>query len=156
MAENLCGVDSDLNDYFVDKIDELAGLLRQAWCAESAEDPLTWQSGCGSRGQSAVTALLVEDRFAGEILRVRVGGGWHYYNRLDGVEIDLSRNQFSVFAPRGKALVVGRDSLEADGEVARRYAVLACRFNEIIWGECSRGWSGMMPYYAAGMSGNAR
>jgi hypothetical protein len=48
-----------------------------------------------------VTALVVHDLFGGELLEAEVHfrdgsrQGFHYWNRLDGVEVDLTREQFS-------------------------------------------------------------
>ncbi|HEY6472852.1 MAG TPA: hypothetical protein VIY26_08175 [Acidimicrobiales bacterium] len=49
-----------------------------------------------------MTALVGNDLFGGELLEAEVHfrdgsrQGFHYWNRLDGVEVDLTREQFSV------------------------------------------------------------
>ena len=49
-------------------------------------------------GQCAVTAMIVHDYFGGTIHRIRVdGGGTHYFNKIDGHYIDLTRDQFDLY-----------------------------------------------------------
>jgi hypothetical protein len=49
-------------------------------------------------GQCAITAMLVFDMFGGSIHRIRVdGGGTHYFNKIDGHYIDLTREQFDLY-----------------------------------------------------------
>ncbi len=53
-----------------------------------------------SRGQCAVTALVVHDLLGGELLEAEVRHadgspqGFHYWNRFAGVDVDLTRRQF--------------------------------------------------------------
>lgn len=73
--------------------------LRLAWCAETSSDP-TWSAKNPALGQCAVTALVVQDRLGGDLLRTTVDGVSHYFNRLpDGTELDLTRDQFPEWAP---------------------------------------------------------
>ena len=37
-----------------------------------------------------MTALVVHDRFGGEILKTDVNGAWHFYNRIDGKRVDFT------------------------------------------------------------------
>jgi hypothetical protein len=124
--------------------------IRLAWDADTAagasgtyKDP---------KGQCAVTALLVQDLFGGDLLRAvvevdtgddeYVDGGWcpktrdesHYWNLLPGGgELDLTRNQYAADQeiPRGE--IVPRSRL-LDGERAiaartpERYALLRRRY----------------------------
>ena len=42
--------------------------------------------------------MLVHDMFGGSIYRIRVdGGGTHYFNKIDGHYIDLTREQFDLY-----------------------------------------------------------
>ena len=45
-------------------------------------------------GQCGVTALVVHDKFGGEILKTDVNGAWHFYNRIDGKRVDFTMGQF--------------------------------------------------------------
>ena len=97
--------------------------LRNAWCTETA-------AGIGGahrdpKGQCAVTALLVQDLFGGELVRaVMPDGSSHYWNRLYRVgDIDLTRAQYpdDVEIPRGVCVPIAR-LLEGERAIAARTA----------------------------------
>jgi hypothetical protein len=75
---------------------ELRIALESLWCAETAVDG-TFTAQRGSRGQCVPTALLVNELYGGDILRTVVLGESHYFNRVNGTEIDLTRDQFPVW-----------------------------------------------------------
>jgi hypothetical protein len=77
--------------------------------------PQEWTPARSSSGQCAVTALIVHDRFGGEICRTTNRGVLHDWNRLDGVEVDLTRDQFAVWAPEDAVVTVDRDELARNG-----------------------------------------
>lgn len=104
----------------------LHGELQQLWSAETSFWPREWTPGHPSIGQCAVTALIVHDRFGGEICRSTNQGALHYWNRVDGIEVDLTRDQFEVWAPEEPVVTVGRDDLAASGPtLAARHRRLA-------------------------------
>lgn len=82
-------------------IDQLFGILLDAWCRETAypscqhdynhdHDP--------TYGQCAITATLVHDMFGGTIHKIRCdGGGTHYFNKIGGHYIDLTRDQCDLY-----------------------------------------------------------
>jgi hypothetical protein len=76
--------------------DVLETAIRRAWSAETSSAP-DWTLMAPSRGQCAVTALLVQDYFGGDLLRAVVDGVSHYWNRINGDEIDFTRDQFGRF-----------------------------------------------------------
>lgn len=92
-----------INEKFetINNIDKLFELLLDIWCKETAypgcqndyiheEDP--------TYGQCAITAALVYDIFGGTIHKIRVDSGeTHYFNKIDGHYIDLTRDQFDLY-----------------------------------------------------------
>lgn len=42
----------------------------------------------------AVTALIIQDLFGGELKRTMANGVSHYYNSIAGEDVDLTRAQF--------------------------------------------------------------
>jgi hypothetical protein len=60
----------------------LADCLKTAWCAETSADPEKWHTGNPSYGQCAVTALVVQDIFGGDLMRGLVGDVSHYWNKI--------------------------------------------------------------------------
>ena len=102
---------------------------KTAYCArEWTEDNPLW-------GHCAVVALLVQEIFGGELLRVSLEGTpfakarYHYWNRLpDGTEVDLTRIQFAGKFPEGLKAVVrkSKDLLRIE-QVAKRFKLLKRR-----------------------------
>ena len=80
----------------------LAAALRRSWCRETSYDPSRWSSKNAAWGQCAVTALIVQDHFGGELLTGEVNGIPHFWNLLpDGQEVDLTLGQFGFIHDRG-------------------------------------------------------
>lgn len=80
-----------------------------------------------STGQCAPTAMVVQDYFGGELLRVINQGVSHYFNLLpDGTELDLTRDQFPIWAPE-PAIVRERSYLEESADTVARYRLLRQR-----------------------------
>jgi len=81
----------------------------RSWSAESSAAAEKWSPENPAWGQCAVTALIVQDTFGGEILRTTAqlpGGGTysHYLNRLkDGQLLDLTSCQFPPGTTFGEA-----------------------------------------------------
>jgi hypothetical protein len=96
--------------------------LRRSWSIETSS---RWQPGNPASGQCGVTALVVHDKFGGEILKTDVNGAWHFYNRIDGRRVDFTMSQFD--SPIGYDDVPsGRD--EALGDCAlQQYELLKGR-----------------------------
>jgi hypothetical protein len=44
--------------------------------------------------QDSIISVLIHDIFGGEILKTRAIGGWHFYNRIDGIRLDFSKHDF--------------------------------------------------------------
>lgn len=76
-------------------------LLESSWFKETSADPKNWNIFNPAWGQCAVTALVVQDFFGGELLRAvakskKGNSVSHYWNLLpDNQEIDLTMKQFS-------------------------------------------------------------
>lgn len=129
----------------VEFIGPVLDAIHEAWCAETAAPGTLWTPDVPSRGQCAVTALLLRDWLGGEILRADVDGAGHYWNRIPGMgEIDLTRDQFAVNAPIGRGLEVPVERL-TDGpraeaaRTAERYELLLERATENYWSALSEG-----------------
>ncbi len=107
--------------------------LEQTWSADTSTDPEGWSPACPAKGQCGVTALLVQDRFGGVILRSLVCGHSHFWNRLDdGTEVDLARDQFPLWCLTAPVEERSRDyllgTIREDGLPTReRYTTLCAR-----------------------------
>lgn len=117
----------DLDDIVLDDLADLERALHGAWTADTAADRNQWlrNQTRPETGQCAVTAMVVQDRFGGDLLRVVNDGDSHYYNRLpDGREVDLTRGQFDTWAPSEEPAVRPRSYLEGNEGTMRRYQLL--------------------------------
>ena len=84
-------------------LEALQAAIRASWSLETCDptDAAEWTPANPSRGQCAVTALVVHDLMGGELLEAEVHyhdgerQGFHYWNRLAGVDLDLTREQFT-------------------------------------------------------------
>ncbi|MHB8457601.1 MAG: YunG family protein [Acidimicrobiales bacterium] len=86
--------------------------MRSSWSVESFDpvDVPDWTPENPARGQCGVTALVVHELLGGELLEAEVlfpdgtRQGYHYWNRLVGGDVDLTREQFTdgeqIQAPR--------------------------------------------------------
>lgn len=101
--------------------------IRKAWGPDTAYG--TYQG--GPWGQCAVTALVVQDLFGGDLLRAVIPGhGSCYWNRIPGMgEVDLTREQYGDDVPIPRGVVVPRSRLlegerAAEARTLERYLLL--------------------------------
>jgi len=77
-------------------------VIRANWSIETCDpiDVPNWSEDNRASGQCAVTALVVRDLLGGRLLEAEVlrpdgsRQGFHYWNRLPGFDLDLTREQF--------------------------------------------------------------
>lgn len=67
--------------------------LHKAWSLDTA---VQWTEENPASGQCNVTTAVICDMFGGEVLRTKLGGVWHYYNRINGERRDLTDSQFTA------------------------------------------------------------
>jgi hypothetical protein len=66
--------------------------LTIAWSADTSS---LWTADNPALGQCGVTAFLMRELFGGELLKTKVDGQWHFYNRIDGKSYDFTKSQFA-------------------------------------------------------------
>lgn len=112
--------------------------LRAAWDAGTSSDPELWSPANPAWGQCAVTALVVQDEMGGDIVwaRAELPDGRrisHYFNRVSGRELDLTREQFPpgtlipAGIPRARDFASTRDYILSFPQTAARHARLLAR-----------------------------
>ena len=79
----------------------LIELFSKSWSAETCSPGLRdeWTEENPSLGQCAITALILNDCFGGQIMRCMASSGSHYYNMIDGELVDLTVEQFQGEIP---------------------------------------------------------
>ena len=91
------------------QVADLQKKLRKAWSAATSSDPDIWSPENPAWGQCAVTACAVQDIFGGDIVwsEAALPDGRkisHYFNRINNLEIDFTRDQF----PDGTQIPAGQ------------------------------------------------
>ena len=79
--------------------------------------------------------MLVYDMFGGTIHKIKVSGGTHYFNKINGHYIDLTRDQFDLYnlpveyEPNQE---IPREYCGKNADTLKRFNLLKERITEII------------------------
>ena len=116
-------------------MDVFREVVREAWVGATALGP--WTSKCPELNQCAVTSMLVQDYFGGNLLRCECNDGdSHYWNMLPGnEEWDLTAGQFEysgVIPLRDTVVIRPRSYVDGNRKTVKRYKVLKKRFLKIL------------------------
>ena len=71
----------------------LYNTLKKCWSVKSSTK---WEKTNPSKGQCSVTALVIHDYFGGSILKTKINGVWHFYNKINDKVLDLTSDQFDT------------------------------------------------------------
>lgn len=108
-------------------IDALVNAWSEETCVPSCR--AEWKNSDSSYGQCAVTALVMNDIFGGKIMRCMSTTGSHYYNNIDGEDVDLTIAQFNDQRPNyqnGEERT--REYLLSNEDTKKRYLTLLTNF----------------------------
>lgn len=112
-------------------VEQLRAALACCWSAETSDNPSRWSVDRSTLGQCAVTALVVQDIFGGDLLRCicEVPGAVHrvshYANKLtDGRKIDLTLEQFPPGTMFSQGKIRTRQYVLSYPETMVRYGLL--------------------------------
>jgi len=113
----------------------LRNALEYAWVGATAQG--AWSSKCPSLNQCAVTALVIQEYFGGDLLRCECDDGdSHYWNMLPGdKEVDWTEQQFEfsgVVPLRETVIIRDRDYVLSFKSTKRRYKVLLKRVKSYL------------------------
>jgi hypothetical protein len=103
-------------------VDALEDALERAWEQSTSSDPGKWASANPAWGQCAVTALIVQDYYGGELRRGLVDDIPHYWNILEeGRQVDLTLRQFGDSARPSDVQPRDREYVLSFPETVSRY-----------------------------------
>ena len=85
-----------------------------------------WQGNNKCFGMCAITSLIINDYFGGDIYKIYVNNISHYFNLINGDIIDLTSNQFSFNIDYSNMEIVDRETMLTD-DTKNRYNILKKR-----------------------------
>ena len=117
---------------------DVEAAVRSSWGADTcpSEGRPRWSPSNPARGQCGVTAMVLNDLLGGELIRgeVRVDGeftDYHWWNRVGmGIEIDLTREQFSSEEIVTGGVAVSRKPVNSWRRLREEYEILRSRVEE--------------------------
>src|SRR6266545_4042568 len=85
-------------------LSQIERALRDSWALDTCDpvDAADWSAASPARGQRGVTALVLRELLGGELVLGQVHypdgarQGVHCWNRFGGVDVDLTREQFTA------------------------------------------------------------
>ena len=110
--------------------------LREAWCRETAHPSYqkSWSKNNPSQGQCCVTALLIQEKYGGNIYSCKVGTHSHFINIIEDRIIDKTADQFGgldkIKYIAGSFRLRTRESLLKNKNIKQRYELLKLRMEE--------------------------
>lgn len=108
-------------------MENLETILNLSWeertCYKEQKEKWTYEK--PYIGQSAVTALVVNDLFGGYIMKAKVNGESHYYNVVEGNIIDYTAKQYEdEFINYAEGKLAYRGRILKDYDTKSRYYIL--------------------------------
>ena len=121
----------------VKTLGEIFRVLLSCWSKDTADARYNEQftRANPSVAQDDVTAMLICDMFGGTIHTVEIDGRAHYFNKINGNYVDMTREQFEYshtpvkYEPNE---AVDRKSFDENTEQNRRYKLLLSRISEYL------------------------
>ncbi len=117
--------------------------IRACWSDSIAIQPERWSHDRPATGHCDVSSIAFWDEFGGEMVlgAVFVDGEQsehHWWNRIEGVDIDLTRSQFFGHEDIRVVEVFGRDEIERRRREFRPEVIgRSDRFNELVAAQLS-------------------
>ncbi len=111
--------------------------LSKAWCRETAHPSYQnkWYLNNPSQGQCCVTALLVQEKYGGDIYSCKVGQNSHFINIIEERIVDKTAEQFGgidkIKYVSGSFKKRTRESLLKNKNIKQRYELLKLRMEEL-------------------------
>lgn len=113
-------------------IEELTEKLHICYCKELCYPKIRidWNENNKCFGMCAITALIVNDYFGGDICKMYVNGISHYFNLIDGKVIDLTSQQFENKIKYINYKIIKRNNILTE-DTKYRYNILKNKLQSI-------------------------
>lgn len=96
-----------------------------------------WNENNKCFGMCAITALIINDYFSGDICKIHVDGISHYFNLIEGKIIDLTKDQFNHEIDYKNYQIVDRKKILTD-DTKNRYNTLKSRLIKTLLKQIDR------------------
>lgn len=106
----------------------LETVFQYGWGADTSKNGILGVP--ASKGQCAVTAMIIQDYFKGNIYKIRVNNESHYFNVIENKIIDLTADQFLKEISYKDKVISNRDDFEP--ETINRYQILKSRVEPFL------------------------
>ena len=134
---------TNLNPFLKMELEDLIQAIERSWNQDTSSDPDNWYKENPAWGQCAVTACVVNDYLGGKIVwaEALLPDGRtisHYFNNINGNELDLTRKQFpeGTTIPKGvdkkKQFNSTRDYVLSFEKTKNRYSLLKKRVEDYL------------------------
>ena len=87
-----------------------------------------WNDNNKCFGMCAITSLIINDYFCGDICKIHVDGISHYFNLIEDKIIDLTASQFNHEIDYKDYQIIDRKNILTE-ETKNRYNILKARLN---------------------------
>ena len=114
-------------------LDLYKDILLKIFSAETSFDPTGWTQENPTYGHCAVVTLLINDYCGGDIAKIKVNGESHYFNRINGHDIDLTGEQFGAsqaYLDYSLCELSSRAYLLSNENTLNRYQILKKKFED--------------------------
>lgn len=114
---------------------KLKNAIKKSWGIDTAykDDVPKWSNDNPAAGQCAVTALIIHSYFGGQIYSgVSQDKVVHYWNKIHGFKIDLTRKQFKETKTFSDITEWNAEKLMETGNVKDRYEILRSRVERYL------------------------
>jgi hypothetical protein len=97
--------------------ESLVDAIRRSWTRDTASQPDRWRPDVPETGHCDVTSLVVWEHVGGDLVLAQVfvdgAPSEHDWNRVDGVDIDLTRDQFVGHEDGREVAITSGDEIRA-------------------------------------------
>ncbi len=105
-------------------LNKLSYFLNKCWSEETCYHGY-WKEDNKASGQCAVTSLIVSEYLGGKIYKCKVNDINHYFNKIDGNILDLTKEQFKEYKIEYLDIeIITREELLKNNDTNMRYLLL--------------------------------
>jgi uracil-DNA glycosylase family 4 len=117
------------------QLNKIIYFLNKSWSKDTCYPSMQqeWSEKNKSLGQCAITSLIVNDYFDGDICKCEVNGISHYFNQINNETIDLTKEQFGSETIKYENIKKKtRNQILDNSDTKNRYEVLKLKLEQYL------------------------